>query len=72
MTAEPVAEERKDLATRRAEALRSGARAAGYCALVHPEGGASCTRPPHIDDEHVDYYNGRKKVGDASGTAWRE
>ncbi|MEU9405016.1 hypothetical protein AB0E08_04810 [Streptomyces sp. NPDC048281] len=67
-----AAEERKDLATRKAEAARSGARAAGYCALVHPDGGASCTRPPHTDGEHVDYYNGRKAVTDARGTEWVE
>ncbi|MFF8329435.1 hypothetical protein [Rhodococcus qingshengii] len=52
MTAPPT-EEQKDLATRKAEALRSGARAAGYCALVHPGGGASCTRPPHSDQRQV-------------------
>lgn len=63
---------RKDLATRMAEAALSGARAAGYCGLTHPDGRASCTRPPHEDDRHVDFYNGRKTVTDASGTEWTE
>ncbi|MEU8968195.1 hypothetical protein AB0D11_02770 [Streptomyces monashensis] len=63
---------RKDLPTRRAEAATSGARAAGYCGLEHPDGGASCTRSPHTDKRHVDYYNGRKSVTDASGTEWSE
>ena len=71
MTAQ-AAEERKDLATRKAEAVQSGARAAGYCALVHPDGGAFCTRPPHDDLEHVDFYNGRKQITDARGTEWVE
>jgi len=63
---------RKNLATRTAEALRSGARAAGYCALVHPDGIASCTRPPHSDREHIDYYNGRPSLAAVSGTKWTE
>ncbi|MGW2957806.1 hypothetical protein ACWDGI_04860 [Streptomyces sp. NPDC001220] len=65
-------EEPKSLATREAEAAKSGARAAGYCALVHPDGGASCTRRPHDDHRHMDYYNGRKKLGDAHGIEWVE
>jgi len=68
----PSTEERKDLATRKAEAIRSAARAAGYCGLVHPDGGASCTRPPHADRQHVDYYNGRPNITAASGTRWTE
>lgn len=67
-----MVEERKDLATRQAEATRSGNRAAGYCGLVHPDGGASCTRQPHSDRRHVDYYNGRQSLADASGTEWFE
>lgn len=62
----------KDLATRKAEASQSGARAAGYCALVHPDGIASCTRPPHSDRQHVDYYNGRQSLAAVSGTSWVE
>lgn len=62
----------KDLATRLAEAAQSGARAAGYCALVHPSDRASCTRPPGHDGPHRDFYNGRQKVTDASGTEWTE
>jgi hypothetical protein len=57
---------------RKAQALRSAARAAGYCGLAHPNGGASCTRPPHADREHVDYYNGRPSLASASGTRWTE
>ncbi|MFF7067284.1 hypothetical protein [Streptomyces pseudovenezuelae] len=57
---------------RKAQALRSAARAAGYCGLVHPDGGASCTRPPHADRQHVDYYNGRPTLASASGTRWTE
>ncbi|MGY4960353.1 hypothetical protein [Streptomyces sp. 900105245] len=67
-----MSDKRKPLAQRKAEAERSGSRAAGYCALVHPDGGASCTRPPHGDRRHVDHYNGRKQLGDASGTEWVE
>ena len=63
---------RTDLATRMTEAARSGARAAGYCGLEHPNGGASCTRSPHTDNRHVDYYNGRKAPTDAYGTEWHE
>ncbi|WP_179023774.1 hypothetical protein [Streptomyces sp. IMTB 2501] len=51
---------------------QSGARAAGYCGLEHPRGGASCTRSPHDDKWRVDYYNDRKSVTDASGTEWFE
>lgn len=57
---------------RKSQALRSAARAAGYCGLVHPDGGASCTRPPHTDRQHVDYYNGRTNLAAASGTSWTE
>jgi hypothetical protein len=57
--------------TRKAEAVRSAARAAGYCGLVHPDGGASCNRPPHTDRQHVDYYNGRPNLAAAKGTRVR-
>ncbi|MGW7260798.1 hypothetical protein [Streptomyces sp. NPDC054834] len=63
---------RTDLATRAMDAAQSGGRAAGYCWLEHPSGGARCTRPPHSDQRHVDYYNGRKSPTDATGTEWFE
>ncbi|MER6432096.1 hypothetical protein ABT272_30885 [Streptomyces sp900105245] len=64
--------QRKPLPQRRREAEASASRAAGYCGLVPAEGGASCTRWPHDDRRHVDHYNGRKQLGDASGTEWFE
>ncbi|NUR27885.1 MAG: hypothetical protein HOV83_18910 [Catenulispora sp.] len=67
-----MSEQRKSLAQRKRDAAESASRAAGYCALVHPDGGASCTRPPHIDRRHVDHYNGRPSVAAASGTEWLE
>jgi hypothetical protein len=58
---------------RKAEATESGWRAAGYCGLEHPEGKAWCSKPPnHAGRRHVDYYNGRKSLGDATGTEWDE
>ncbi|MFC8432270.1 hypothetical protein [Streptomyces sp. NPDC057253] len=66
MTARPA--ESQSQATR----IRAGARAAGYCGLVHPDGSASCTRPPHSDRDHVDYYNGRPSLAAVSGTRWTE
>ncbi|MEV0183795.1 hypothetical protein AB0I54_31605 [Streptomyces sp. NPDC050625] len=57
---------------RAARAAQSGGRAAGYCWLEHPDGGAHCTRSPHADRRHVDYYNGRKSPTDASGVEWWE
>ncbi|ARP71395.1 hypothetical protein LK07_18320 [Streptomyces pluripotens] len=68
----PVTETRKDLATRWAEAAQSGARAAGYCALEHHSGRASCTRTPGHDGPHRDYYNGRTSITDVPGTQWSE
>lgn len=59
-------------ATRAMAAAQSAGRAAGYCWLEHPDGGAHCTRTPHTDRRHVDYYNGRKSPTDASGTEWEE
>lgn len=67
-----MTEARKTLATRRAEAVQSASRAAGYCALEHPDGGAWSTRPLHIDRRHVDVYNGRQATAAASGTKWVE
>ncbi|MFJ8795514.1 hypothetical protein [Streptomyces sp. NPDC102462] len=61
-----------DTAERMAEAQQSGGRAAGYCWLEHPHGGARCTRRPHEDRHHVDYYRGRKSVTDTQGTTWVE
>ncbi|MDX2837957.1 hypothetical protein PV377_02885 [Streptomyces ipomoeae] len=52
-------------------AAQSAGRAAGYCWMEHPSGHAHCTRPPHSDSQHVDYYNGRKSLTDASGIAWQ-
>lgn len=62
----------KDLATRQLEAARSASRAAGYCGLEHPNGGASCTRPPGHGGPHRDFYNGRKSITDAYGHEWSE
>lgn len=67
-----MAGRRKDLAARLAEAAQSAARAAGYCGLEHATSRASCTRSPHEDRRHADYYNGRRSVTDASGTEWIE
>ncbi|MFI5684663.1 hypothetical protein [Streptomyces sp. NPDC051636] len=63
---------RRDTVTRAMEAAQSGGRAAGYCWLEHPGGRAHCTRPPHTDRQHVDYYNGRTSPTDAAGTEWFE
>jgi hypothetical protein len=45
-------------------------RAAGYCWEPYKDGLARCTRPPHADRRHVDYYTGRKSVADVSGMEW--
>lgn len=69
-------EERADAETslidrfRRAE--QSGGRAAGHCWLEHPDGGAHCSRLPHSDRWHVDYYNGRTSLTDTRGIEWHE
>ncbi|MBD9703350.1 hypothetical protein IHE56_14925 [Streptomyces sp. ID01-12c] len=54
------------------QAARSAGRAAGYCWMEHPSGHAHCTRRPHSDNEHVDYYTGRQSVTATSGVTWRE
>ena len=64
--------EERDTLTRAMVAEQSGGRAAGYCWLEHPDGGAHCTRPPHGDTRHVDYYNGRTSPTAAAGTEWVE
>lgn len=53
-------------------AEQSAGRAAGYCWLEHPSGSAHCTRSPHRDGLHVDYYNGRTSPTDTRGTEWSE
>jgi hypothetical protein len=63
---------RRSLAERIREAKTSAGRAAGYCWLAHPDGGAHCTRRPHEDRRHVDYYNGRTSHTDTHGTEWTE
>ncbi|MFJ3310292.1 hypothetical protein ACIPSA_46335 [Streptomyces sp. NPDC086549] len=60
------------LAERSARAAQSAGRAAGYCWLEHPDGGAHCTRPPHTGQQHVDYYNGRTSPTDTNGHEWEE
>jgi hypothetical protein len=49
----------KTAAVREREAVTSAGRAAGYCWVEHPDGGAHCTRPPghRPRSRHVDYYN---------------
>jgi hypothetical protein len=49
----------KNSAIREVKAAQSAGRAAGYCWVEHPEGGAHCTRPPGHRPRlrHVDYYN---------------
>lgn len=46
-------------AKRETRAAASAGRAAGYCWVEHPEGGAHCTRlPGHYPRlKHKDYYN---------------
>ncbi|MFI0808620.1 hypothetical protein [Streptomyces echinatus] len=62
----------KDYATRKAEAAQSARRTAGYCGLDHQDGKAFCTRQPHTDRRHEDYYTGRQSITDAVGTVWFE
>lgn len=59
-------------AERASQAARSAGRAAGYCWREHPAGNAFCTRQPHTDAEHVDYYTGRQTVTATAGVTWRE
>lgn len=55
---QPRADSGKDRKTREREAAESGGRAAGYCYVEHPEGGACCTRPPghYPRTKHTSYY----------------
>lgn len=53
------------------QAAQSAGRAAGYCWMRHPSGRAHCTRPPHSDNQHVDYYNGRPSLTATSGIEWQ-
>ncbi|MFF7242130.1 hypothetical protein [Streptomyces collinus] len=41
-----------------------------YCGAPYKGGKARCTRPPHGDRRHVDYYTGRKSPTDVTGTEW--
>lgn len=52
-------------------AAQSAGRAAGYCWMKHPTENAHCTRPPHTDAQHVDYYNGRPSLTATSGFTWQ-
>lgn len=52
------------------QAALAAGRAAGYCWDARPGGGGSCTRPPLHDDDHADYYNGRKRLTDVVGYTW--
>lgn len=52
-------------------AAQSAGRAAGYCWMEHPNGRAHCTRTPHTDNQHVDYYNGRESPTATAGFTWR-
>jgi hypothetical protein len=60
------------LLARALRAQQSGGRAAGYCWLEHPKGLGRCTRQPHTDSEHVDYYTGRAKPTSVKGVEWSE
>jgi hypothetical protein len=62
----------RSLADRMTEAATSAGRAAGYCWLEHPSGYGHCTRRPHTDARHVDYYTGRKQHTDTHGVEWTE
>ncbi len=53
-----------------ARAAQSAGRAAGYCWMEHPDGHAHCIRPPHTDQQHVDFYNGRPSPTATSGIEW--
>lgn len=59
-------------ADRQKEAETSAGRAGGYCWMEHPKGGRHCTRRPHADRHHVDYYNGRTSPTDTHGTEWED
>lgn len=52
------------------QASVSAGRAAGYCWEPYQGGQARCTRPPHDDRRHVDYYTGRTSPTNVSGVEW--
>lgn len=52
-------------------AEQSAGRAAGYCWMEHPGGHAHCTRSPHSDQQHVDFYTGRTSPTATSGIEWK-
>ncbi|MYY00167.1 hypothetical protein GT045_36620 [Streptomyces sp. SID486] len=62
----------RSLAERKVAAAQSARRAVGYCGLRHPHSNAFCTRRPHIDTGHEDYYTGRQSITDTTGTGWTE
>ncbi|UXY28570.1 hypothetical protein [Streptomyces sp. HUAS TT20] len=55
---------------RNEQASLAAGRAAGYCWERNPDGPGRCTRAPHADGEHVDYYNGRQQITDVHGYTW--
>ncbi|MFF4752636.1 hypothetical protein ACWD5R_11530 [Streptomyces sp. NPDC002514] len=59
-------------AERMTRAAQSAGRAAGYCYLEHPLGNRFCTRRPHTDSLHIDYYRGRESAADTQGISWCE
>jgi hypothetical protein len=63
---------RRGFAERMREAEQSAGRAGGYCWLEHPSGHGHCTRTPHADRRHMDYYTGRREHTDTHGLVWDE
>ncbi|WP_437069001.1 hypothetical protein [Streptomyces sp. enrichment culture] len=54
------------------EAERSAGRAGGYCWLEHPSAYGHCTKRPHTDRRHIDFYTGRMSPTDTRGKEWME
>lgn len=52
------------------QASLEAGRAAGYCWASRPDGPGLCTRPPHSEGDHMDYYNGRRRPTDVVGYTW--
>lgn len=55
---------------RRNKAETSAGRAGGYCWMEHPDEGLHCTRRPHADPHHVNYYRGRTSPTASHGIEW--